>query len=126
LRKSGEYQKGDERILGDGAFVKEVLARAEERLKDKYRLKAEGYDMDKIISRVSEIIGISPAQILDNQRDKKRTEARSIVCFWAKDQLGISQSQLAQSFHQTQSAISYAVRRGRILVEKNSYSLSDS
>jgi hypothetical protein len=31
--KAGEYQKGDERILGDGAFVTEVLGHAEERLK---------------------------------------------------------------------------------------------
>ena len=30
LRRSGEYQKGDERILGDAAFVDEVLSQAEE------------------------------------------------------------------------------------------------
>jgi len=35
LRGSGEYQKGDERILGDGDFVDEVLSQAEEHLEDK-------------------------------------------------------------------------------------------
>jgi putative transposase len=28
LREAGDYQKGDERILGDGTFVSEVLKKA--------------------------------------------------------------------------------------------------
>ena len=52
LRETGEYQKGDERILGDGGFVKEVLASAEEKLKKKYQMKIEGYDLNKLAKRV--------------------------------------------------------------------------
>jgi len=125
LRESGDYQKGDERILGNGAFVKEVLAKAEERFKDKYRLKAEGFDMDKMIGRVAEITQLTPEQILDTIRDIKRVEARSLLCFWATDKLGLTQSQLALLLNLTPSAISHAVRRGRILVENNSYSIED-
>ncbi len=124
LRETGDYQTGDERILGDGAFVKEVLAKAEESFDKKYRLKAEGYTLDTLINRVSEIMEMSPAQILDTQRDRKRTEARSIVCYWAKEELGLTQRQLAAEFNLTPSAISHAVRRGRAIVENNSYSMS--
>jgi REP element-mobilizing transposase RayT len=125
IRKSGDYQKGDERILGDGAFVKEVLDKAEERFKERYRLKAEGYDLEKLIRRVAEITHLNPEEILDTQRDAKRTEARSILCFWASDKLGVTQSELAQLLKLTQSAISHAVRRGRMLVETNSYSIEE-
>jgi hypothetical protein len=121
LRESGDYQKGDERILGNGAFVKEVLSKAEENLKDKYRLKAEGYNLEKLICRVAEITHLSRGQILDTVRDAKRTEARSILCFWANNRLGITQGELALLLKLTQSAVSHAVRRGRILVEYNSY-----
>ena len=121
LRRSGDYQKGDERILGDGAFVKEVLAKAEERFKDRYRLKAEGYDLEKLICRVTEITHLSREEILDTRRDAKRTEARSILCYWASDKIGVTQSELALLLNLTQSAISHAVRRGRMLVESNSY-----
>lgn len=123
LRETGTYQKGDERILGDGRFVKEVLANAEEKFKRKYQLKAEGYDFKKVIKRVSEITGISSTQILDSQRDKKRTDARSILCFWAKEELGMTQRELALALNVTPPAINYAIKRGRMIMEKGSYSI---
>ena len=123
LKETGEYQKGDERILGDGEFVNEVLANAEEKLQKKYQMKAAGYDLEKLTKRVSEITGLSTKEILDNQRDKKRTEARSVLSFWAKEELGITQRELALLLNLTPPAISYAVKRGRIIVEKNLYSI---
>ena len=121
LRETGDYQKGDERILGDGKFVEEVLEKAEERLKEKYSLKAKGYNLDKLINRVSELIGLTPEQITDGIRDAKRTEARSILCYWATKKLGITQSQLALKLNRSQSAIVYAVRRGKEIVNSNLY-----
>ncbi len=123
LAKGGEYRKGDERILGDGAFVTEVLARAEEELENRYRMKAEGFNLERLIHRVAELTELTEDQILDGVRDKKRTDARSILTYWATDQLGITQAKLAAKLNLTQSAISHAVRRGRILVENNQYSL---
>lgn len=120
-RRAGDYQKGDERILGDGDFVKKVLAQAEERMQNKYRISAEGYDFEKLLVRVSEISRVSPQQILGAYKDRRSSQARSIVCYWATGQLGLSQSRLAKIFNQTQSAISQAVRRGREIVEKNGY-----
>ncbi len=121
LKEAGDYQKGDERILGDGDFVSEVLENAEERFREKYRLKASGYDLDKLINRVAKITQVTPDEIFDSLRDSKRTKARSILCYWATEKLGTPQSQLAQLLNRTQSAITYAVRRGKTIVEDNSY-----
>jgi putative transposase len=121
LRESGNYQKGDERILGDGQFVKQVLEKADEKFKEKYRLTAKGYDLDKLIKRVAEITQLTPNQITDGIRDSRRTKARGILCYWAVEKLGSTQSQLAQLLNRTQTAITYAVRRGRDIVEANSY-----
>jgi putative transposase len=116
-----DYQKGDERILGDGAFVTKALKKSEERFNERYRLKVQGYNLDKLIKRVAEIMQLTPAQILDRIRDKKRTNARSVLCYWATAKLGVTQNQLASLLNLGQSAITYAVRRGRVLVEENSY-----
>jgi REP element-mobilizing transposase RayT len=126
MKEAGDYQKGDERILGDGQFVNEVLEKAEERLKEKYLLKTKGYDLYKLIVRVAEITQLEPDQVTDGIRDAKRTRARSILCYWATEKLGVSQSQLALVLNRTQSAIVYAVRRGREIVEINSYQIEKS
>jgi hypothetical protein len=46
-RRTKVYQKGDERILGDGDFVEEVLRRADEQMERTSRLTAQGVDSDK-------------------------------------------------------------------------------
>ncbi|RJQ78426.1 MAG: transposase [Desulfobacteraceae bacterium] len=116
-RQAGAYQKGDERILGNGDFVNEVLANAREQFEKNYRIRVEGFTFDKLLSHVSQMTRLSPEDILDRQRDRQRTRARSILCFLATDQLRIPQGQLAEMLHLTQSAISHAVRRGKALVE---------
>ena len=122
-RRAGDYQKGDERILGDSDFVKSVLSQAEERMRHKYRLLSEGYDAEKLISRVAALFKLPPTQLLGGKRNRAMTQARSLFCFWAVDQLGMTQSRLAQMFNQTPSAISHAVRRGRTLAETYGYRL---
>ena len=43
-RKARIHLKGDERILGESDFVKEVLAGQKEQLERRYALKARGYE----------------------------------------------------------------------------------
>ena len=121
LRATGDYQRGDERILGDGTFVSEVLDKAKERFNEGYRLQARGYNLDTLIKRVAQITQVTPEEIFDSLRDAKRIKARSILCYWATEKLGTPQSQLAQLLKRTQSAITYAVRRGKSIIEDNSY-----
>lgn len=120
-RRVGDYQKGDERILGDGRFVDRALKRAEERLQRRYRLQQAGYDLDKLIALVADCLQITTAMVLDRQRDRRRTTARDLLCFLATDRLGITQATLAQRLHRTQSAISHAAARGRALMAKDAY-----
>ncbi len=58
LRKANALQKGDERILGDGDFVEAVLSEARETHERKYRLKANGIDVDSLAHRVAMISDI--------------------------------------------------------------------
>ena len=123
LKRAGAYQKGDERILGDGEFVNEVLSHAEEQLQQKYWMQAEGYDLQNLIARVAEAMEVSPEELVAPGKDRKRTQARSMLCYWATDHLGIRQTQLAEALNLTQPAVSQAVRRGRALVKTHYYSL---
>jgi hypothetical protein len=123
LIELGAYQKGDERILGDGDFVVKVLSQADEQLQQKYRIHAEGYDLEKLIKRVAEIMEMSQEEMMVSGKDRKRSKARSILCYWATDCLGIGQTQLAKLLKLSQPAISQAVIRGRDLMNSGIYSL---
>jgi putative transposase len=125
LREAGTYQKGDERILGEGAFVERALAEAEEGFERRYRLAAKGYNLEGIAKRVAELLDVSPEEVLEpgRVRGKVKIRARSLVCYWATAELGIRQGQLAESLRLTQPAISMAVRRGADLVREYKYSL---
>jgi REP element-mobilizing transposase RayT len=123
LRRSGEYHKGDERILGDSNFVDEVLSQAEEHLEERYRLQAEGFDLDKLMERVCNLVGTSPEGIMERGKERLKVDGRSILCYWATDRLGISQKDLAKRLRLTQPAVSQAVRRGKDLVKSKKLSL---
>ena len=125
LREAGTYQKGDERILGDGAFVEQVLGEAEEAFERRYRLAAKGYNLEGVAKRVAELLGVSPEEVLEpgRVRGKVRVRARSLVCYWATSELGVRQGQLAESLRLTQPAISIAVRRGAEIIREHKYTL---
>ena len=123
LRKMGAYQKGDERILGDGEFVESILAQAEERLERKFGLKAKGYDFERVVDRVANLMGLKRAEVLAPGKYGKVVAARSLLCFWAVSELGISQTQLARRFRMSQPAISLAVSRGQQLAKDNHFSI---
>ncbi len=66
---------------------------------------------------------MSSEEIMDSGKNRKGVQARSILCYWATDQLRISQTQLAKILNLTQPAVSGAVKRGKQLAKKHGYSL---
>lgn len=123
LRRIGEYQKGDERILGDSDFVKKVLAQAKENFERKYQLRSEGVSYEDVVSRVADLLGVSAEQVLATGKYKKTVAARSLLCFWATSELGIGQSELGKKLKISQPAVSLAVRRGEQLATREGYAL---
>lgn len=117
--------KADERILGGTDFVKEVLAEANEKFDRSYELKSLGYDLQKVGERVSELRDIEAKEVFSKGRQKHKVEARSLLCYWAVRELGMSLTALAKLLSMTPSAISYAVVRGEALAKHNNYHLID-
>jgi putative transposase len=123
LREAGTYQKGDERILGQGDFVAQALADAEEKLERKYQLTASGYTLDRLIERVAELLGMASEEVIAPGKDRQRVEARSLLCYWAATELSISQTELARRLPLNQPAVSNAVKRGAHLVRERQSSI---
>ncbi len=48
------------------------------------------YDLNSIAERVAEIYGMEPSEILSKGKQQRGVQARSLFCFWAVGELGIS------------------------------------
>jgi len=123
LRKGSIHLKGDERILGDSDFVQSVLEAEDEKMQRRYRLKAQGYDLDKLIRRVAELCDIEPRDLMAPGKQPQRVRARSLLCYWAVKELGISGTTVAKKIGITQPAASKAVQRGEKLALDNNFRL---
>ncbi len=117
--------KGDERILGDSDFVEAVLREADEQLERSYRLKAEGFGLEQVAERVAHVLDIPLEIVWEKSRRPQVAVARSLLCFWASKELGMSMTDLAKRLNLTQPAISIAARRGERIVRENQYMLID-
>jgi hypothetical protein len=47
--------KNNQRILGESDFVLSVISEARENLNRKYELKSRGFDLDKVLGRLSSL-----------------------------------------------------------------------
>lgn len=115
--------KADERILGGSDFVMEVLAEANESLDRQYELKIKGFDLPKLTDKVASMYRIDPAFIFSRNRRKDRVEARSLLCYWANRELGMSLTDLARCFEMSPTGVGYAVERGERIAKEKNYKL---
>ncbi len=112
MRCVRDHMKSDERMLGDGEFVQSVLDGARERLDERYRLRAQGYDLEKITMRVSSELGVDPEQVWAAGKHPITVKARSLMCYWAVRKLGWSATELSKKLGVSQPSVSISVRRG--------------
>ena len=125
LRLRGQdHIKSDERILGDSDFVDSVLAQAEEHYTRQCALRKRGYDLEKIAERVAEIYRVNVREVLARGRQEQRVSARSLFCFWAVRELGISLTALARRIGMSPPGVGYAVQRGEAIAHENRYQLT--
>jgi REP element-mobilizing transposase RayT len=126
LRREKAYQRSDERILGDGDFVNRVLAEAREALEKRHALRAKGIDLDKIVYRVSELMGVKPEDVWAKGKYPRIVDARGLFCYWAVRELGVSMADMARQLGLSIPAISKSVRRGQVISEAKGFRLIDS
>ena len=70
-----------------------------------------------MIERVAGVTGITSDEIIRSGRKRNISSARDLLCYWATEYLNVKQRELAGLLNITQSAVSMAAERGRILAE---------
>ena len=115
----------DERILGDSDFVDSVISQSEEQYERRHKLKMQGFDLHRIAERVAEVLEMEPDEVFSKGRQNRKVKARSLLCFWAARELGMSHTDLAKKLEMSTAGIGFSVERGESIAKNGSYLLID-
>ena len=124
-RKNRRHVMSDERILGDSNFVNSIISLTDEQFERKHNIKRQGFDLPRVAKRVAEVLRIEPDEVLSKGRQSKRVKSRSLFCFWASRELGISHTELAKKLEMSVAGIGCSVERGEIIAKEGGYNLID-
>lgn len=112
-RKIEEREMYDERILGGGDFVEEVMDRVE----GEGRLIKKIVRMDEMVQRIISYYNITDEELLET-RDKKVREARKVFVYMGNKCIGKSLVEMGRMLGITKEAASIARKGGKAIVEK--------
>ncbi len=123
LKRNKEYWRGDERILGDGDFVTDVLKLSEEEINRKEKLKRVGWNLEKVVEKVCELLSIEKEQIQKRSRLNKISQARELLTYWGNKELDITGKELSKYLRISSAAITKSIRRGEQFAKANNFKL---
>ena len=83
----------------------------QEQLTHRYELQAKGYDFDWLVSRVASLFRISPNEVIRPGRYPATVKARSVLCYWAARELGMSTLEISRRLGVSQPTASQSVQR---------------
>ena len=112
LRQSGEQVCSDERILGGGDFVEDLLREAEESELRQLRIRRSGKTMVEIIEEECRNRSVSGKELRSGSRRRVVSEARAAIAFRAIEELGLATAEIARALGVATSSISRAITRG--------------
>jgi REP-associated tyrosine transposase len=111
LRRRGQEEQSDERILGSGDFVHRVLQEAEERHLRQIKLCRAGRSISHIIQEECERRGVSPEELQRGGRRARVSKARAAIAYRSKEELGLSGAEIARHLGVNTSSINRAIAR---------------
>lgn len=105
LRRKGERFASDERILGNGDFVEQVLAQAEAKVKATLGWRGRAPALGGLLDRIAHGEGVEPARVRGGDRQRDVARARRILCQVAVKRLGYSGAAVARFLGVTTSLV---------------------
>jgi putative transposase len=89
----------------------------------RYLLKSRGYDFDTVVDHVAQVLGMNRADVLSSGRQPHKVRARSLLCFWASRELGMSMLQWSKRIKIFQPTASQSATRGERIAKENKLKL---
>ena len=111
MRRKGQKEEFDERILGGGNFVQEVLKEAEDRHIRQLKIERRGITIGTIIGEECTKAGISEKEVKGGSRRQPVSRLRARIAYRSREELGLSAAEIARHTGVATSSITRAIDR---------------
>ena len=108
----------------DPEFVRKTIKSHHDRLQKQTELIKAGWDLERLVQYVMSLLKISQEEILSKTKKEEVVAARSLICHWAIDKLGLRAISVARYFGHSSSTTIRSAEKGRILAENNNYKIT--
>jgi len=111
LRRSGDRELSDERILGSGEFVEQIIKEAE--TKTKYQLPVLDYHkkIDELITRICRDEKVSIEELKGGSRRREASRVRARIAIRLVKTHGVALAEVARQLGVSTSAVSKIMKR---------------
>jgi putative transposase len=115
MRRKGQKEESDERILGAGEFVNAILTEAEEKEMRQLKLKRGGLSIKRILEEECKRYKVSPEELKRGNKRRMVCAARIAIARRSREELGLSGAEIARHLGVNTSTINRALARAESL-----------
>jgi ribosome-binding protein aMBF1 (putative translation factor) len=105
MRRRCLEEVSDERILGDGDFVHNILREAEDKHLRQLKVRRSGLTIADIILEQCKKGKVSPEEVKRGNRRRRVCEARTAIARRSREELGLSGAEIARHLGVNTSSI---------------------
>ena len=111
MRRSGDRELSDARILGGGEFVEQIIKEAEGKVRYQLPTKAHHQKIDEYIAGICKNEGVSIEELKGGSRHQAASRARARITIGLVKEYGLSLAEVARRLEVSTSAISKIIKR---------------
>ena len=111
MRRKGQKEETDERILGSGDFVHQVIKEAEDKSLRQIKLKRSGLTLTKIIDQECKKGQISRKELESGSRRSTVSQTRAQIARRGMEEIGLSAAEIARQLGVATSSITRAIAK---------------
>lgn len=117
--RSKERQSYDERILGSGEFVEEVLKIHESDERDKEKMRSKIKDIKELINIIANRIGVEVKELTTGKKNKEICKARGLISYIGQYYMGEKGVEIGKALKKSAASISILYNKGKELIEQD-------
>ncbi len=111
MRRKGRKEETDERILGSGDFVHQVIKEAEDKSLSQMKLKRSGLTLTKIIEQECRKGQVTRKELESGSRRSKVSQTRARIARRGMEEIGLSAAEIARHLGVGTSSITRAIEK---------------